>query len=226
MAVMPWQPFSQPGSPTAPRSTLTAHPVDPLPPRVTPPDESPQPRRTPAGAWLFVVVALAAGSRWGAELLGGWAADLPTAEGPSGLAAELLRALLHGLTWARWELEPERSSMVGYWLSENLRTLFFVAGTVWLLRWLATRSAPAAAYRAYAVLGAATVTAVLAAFAGGLVGLLVVPDDLVLHGDPRWWVDTTITGALLAGLVYGPALAVAAMRSEARPRRVDGGWPG
>jgi hypothetical protein len=222
---MPWQPFPQPGPPTAPRSTLTAHPVDPLPPRMSPPHESPRPRPVPAGVWLFVLAVLAAGSRWGAELLRGWAADLPTAEGPAGLSAELVRALIYGVTWARWDLEPERSSMVGYWLAENLRTLLFVVGTVWLLRRLGDRPPPSGTFRWCAVLGAVTVTAVLAAFAGGLVGLLLFPDDLVLYGDPRWWVNTTITGALIAGLVYGPALAVAAMRSDAHPRRVDGGWP-
>ncbi|WP_431729669.1 hypothetical protein [Verrucosispora sp. TAA-831] len=223
--MMPWPPSPQPGPSTAPRSTLTAHPVDPLPPRMTPPDESPRPRPVPAGVGLFVVAVLAGGSRWGAELVRGWAADLPSADGPAGLTAELLRALIYGVTWARWDLEPQRSGMVGYWLAENLRTLLFVVGTVWLLRRLGDRPTASGPYRACAVLGAVTVTAVLAAFAGGLVGLLLVPDDLVLYGDPRWWVNTTITGALIAGLVYGPGLAVATMRSGASPRRVDGGRP-
>ncbi|MFF0718119.1 hypothetical protein [Micromonospora sp. NPDC003816] len=223
---MPWQPFPQPGPPTAPRSTLTAHPVDPLPPRVTPPDQSPQPRRTPAGAWLFVAVAVAGGSRWGAELVRGWAADLPTADGVPGLAAELLRVLLWAVTWPRWELAPAQPPMVGYWISENLRTLLFVAGTVWLLRWLADRPAPSAVYRMCAVVGVVGVATVLAAFGGALVGMLLVPDDLVLSSDPQRWMSVTVTDALQAGLFYGPLLAVAATRSEARPRRVDGGWPG
>ncbi|WP_146605737.1 hypothetical protein [Micromonospora craterilacus] len=216
--MMPWPPPEQPARSATPPVALTAHPVNPLPPRITPPAVSAPARRLPPGTWVFVPMALAAGSRWGQLLILGWVNDLPRAGGLAGMASELTGMLLRGLVWPRWNLE-----LIEYRLPDNVRTLLFLGITVWLLSRLAARPAPSRAYQAFAVFGAVTVSA-LAAVLGGAAAVLLVTDDPILRGAPESWLPSAVFGAFLASLAYGPLLAWwATTRRGAGDRRDDGG---
>ncbi|WP_433527874.1 hypothetical protein ACQPYA_15945 [Micromonospora sp. CA-263727] len=219
--MMPWPTSEQPAQSITPRATLTAHPVDPLPPRITPPAPPPARRRIPNAARVFVALVLAVGSPWGNRQLQDWLDPLPREDGPAGLALELTRTLGYGLAWPRWDAEPASSRFVGYWLAENLRTLLFIAITVWLLGRLVALPAPTRPYQALAVLGASVASAVTATLGGIVFALLV--DDAGPLTDLRPLTLSAVGGGVIAGLAYGLLLIGLMTRSRAGDRRADAG---
>ncbi|GIJ76419.1 hypothetical protein SAMN05443287_10265 [Micromonospora phaseoli] len=224
---MPWPSSEPPGKSSAPQGALTAQPVDPLPPRLTPP-APPQPvRRLTAGTWVFVPLVLVAGSPSGHDLLSGMSRDLPRADGIAAMGVQLARFVLTGLMWPQWELPPDTPRTSSSWLWNDFRTLLFVVLTLWLLSRLNALPSPARAYRALAVLGATMVSAVVAGL--GAIACVAFIRSVGFLGDPGGrrspWSDTEMAtwGALAGGLVYGLLLAwlVTLPAAADRPRR---GW--
>ncbi|MBX7267048.1 hypothetical protein KIF24_14125 [Micromonospora sp. Llam7] len=212
---------------TAPQGALTAQPVDPLPPRLTPPAPPPPVRRLTAGTWVFVPLVLVAGSPSGHDLLTGMIRDLPRADGIAATGVQLARFVLIGLMWPQWELPPDTPRAYSSWLWNDLRTLLFVALTLWLLSRLNALPSPARAYRALAVLGATMVSAVVAALGAiacvAFIALIGVVNNPAGRRSPWSDAETATWGALAGGLVYGLLLAWLVTRPVAADRPAEGG---
>ncbi|WP_428965450.1 hypothetical protein [Micromonospora fluostatini] len=183
-----------------------------------------RPRRPglPGTARYLLLGVLAVGNPWAAETLYQAHVDLAGVHLPptDGYLAPLLvvvTAVLVGLAWPAWDPQPPPDP-AGYWLAGNLRTLVFLAVTVWLLRRLAAAGpVPPGPWRTPAMFAAPLAGAVAGALGGAAVQVGL--------GEPavtgRALLQATLSfssGGLLCAVLAGTLLALVVARSAGSGR--------